>query len=284
MSATDWVDATLEMGLGSCAGALEVMPRMHRHGDLEISFTLSGGSRAFNGAREIEIPSGRLLMMWAGKPHQVVEVTAPGEFINVIVPLNRFARWPLPAPFRARLLSGELLQAEAREAIHDVAAIARWHDDIASGAAPRVEVALLEIEARIRRMALGQTAPADLVVPDGSDHALEMALFIARNFAREIGVNDVAASVGLNPRYATGLFKGVWNIGLNEFLTLQRVQEAQRLLATRDDSVLEIASMAGFNSSSQFYQVFRAATGLAPNDFRARARERTEATEIARHD
>ncbi|MER3484247.1 MAG: hypothetical protein C4332_14975 [Meiothermus sp.] len=49
-----------------------------------------------------------------------------------------------------------------------------------------------------------------------------------------------------------------------EYLTQHRLAHAQRLLATTDQPVLEIAFEAGFGSSSRFYAVFEEKVGSHP--------------------
>jgi transcriptional regulator GlxA family with amidase domain len=52
-----------------------------------------------------------------------------------------------------------------------------------------------------------------------------------------------------------------------------RVSSAQRLLATSDAQVLQIALDTGFGCASHFYKVFRAECGQTPRAYRARTRQ-----------
>ena len=56
---------------------------------------------------------------------------------------------------------------------------------------------------------------------------------------------------------------------LREYLTQQRLSQAQRLLATTDSKVVDVAFASGFGSVSQFYDVFTRYCGQSPNHFRA---------------
>ncbi len=53
-----------------------------------------------------------------------------------------------------------------------------------------------------------------------------------------------------------------------EHLTFHRIAHAQRLLATTDAKVIDVANESGFPSLSRFYAAFRSVCGQTPNAFR----------------
>ena len=53
-----------------------------------------------------------------------------------------------------------------------------------------------------------------------------------------------------------------------DYLAQYRVAHAQRLLATTDRTVLDIAMEAGFTSASRFYVTFQKITGKSPRAYR----------------
>lgn len=141
-----------------------------------------------------------------------------------------------------------------------------------------MEIALLEIEARLRRFAIGLSRPF-LTDDEGrgnsaahSDHALfaveAMAQFITRNFREAIGIAEIAGEARLHPNYAMTLFRRYTGMTLSQYLILQRVAHAQRRLATFDDTIQTIALDSGFGSVSHFYEAFRQQTGSSPRRFR----------------
>lgn len=50
--------------------------------------------------------------------------------------------------------------------------------------------------------------------------------------------------------------------------THYRIAQAQRMLATTDEKVIDIAFAAGFRTSSRFDDAFRRACGCSPNRYR----------------
>ena len=86
-----------------------------------------------------------------------------------------------------------------------------------------------------------------------ASRAAELAAFISGHYLEPLTLTDVAQAVGLNSNYASTLFKRTFGMTVLEYLTQHRLAHAQRLLATTNKVVLEVALEAGFGSSSRFY-------------------------------
>jgi AraC-like DNA-binding protein len=96
----------------------------------------------------------------------------------------------------------------------------------------------------------------------------QMACLIAKRYTEPLTVTEISEEVGLHPNYAMGLFKRAFGTTLIDYLVHHRVSHAQRLLATTDDKVVEIAFGSGFNSISRFNEAFRRACGCTPRQYR----------------
>ena len=97
--------------------------------------------------------------------------------------------------------------------------------------------------------------------------------FIAQHYRDQVSVGDVAAGVGVHPKYLMRMFKKQCGVGVWEYLTRLRVSHAQRLLITGDAKVLDVAMESGFASVAPFYAAFAARTGgLTPLAYRRRYR------------
>jgi AraC-like DNA-binding protein len=95
-----------------------------------------------------------------------------------------------------------------------------------------------------------------------------MACFIAQRYTEKVTVQDIAEHVQLHPNYAMNLFQRTFGTTLINYLTQHRVSHAQRLLATSDESIADVAFNSGFNSISRFNDAFRRACGCSPRDYR----------------
>jgi len=62
-------------------------------------------------------------------------------------------------------------------------------------------------------------------------------------------------------------------LATGDYLTLHRLAEARRLLATTDLPVSRVAEASGFGSVSRFYRAFTDACGIPPARFRRERRQ-----------
>lgn len=155
--------------------------------------------------------------------------------------------------------------------------LGRWLADTQLPGDAGTRILELELEARLRRLALSLDRTTDLSSrpTDLETHAsrvAELAAFISGHYLEPLMLTDVAQAVGLNPNYASTLFKRTFGMTVLEYLTQHRLAHAQRLLATTDQVVLEVALEAGFGSSSRFYAAFVEACGETPTMYRKRVR------------
>lgn len=258
------------------------MNRADRHNEVELNLVTEGALTYLLGGQRVTVEAGRLALFWAAVPHQVVAARSARDYYVATVPLVWFLQWRLPDRLVAPVLAGHLVGApDAAAAREDEARFGRWAADLAHAQPDRERAALLEIEARLWRLAAALPAPAavrstrspSLGPGAGSlTKAEQMAAFLARHYQRRIVVAEVAQAVGLHPHYAMALFQNTFGCTINQFLTQQRLTHARRLLVTTDQTVLALARDAGFGSLSRFHEAFRAATGCTPRQYRQRHR------------
>lgn len=253
------------------SGAPGVMPLFHRHSELEMNFVDAGGMTYLFGGVRVTLGPGRLAAFWAAAPHRVTGLAPGTRFYCVHLPLSLFLRWRLPGGFSGRLLGGEMVQEpDAHEAARDRLLFERWRTDLAAPTPEARRIVHLELEARLRRLARGTAGPS---APPADARAVSkverMAGFIGEHYADAVSAVDVARSAGLHPKYAMTLFRRHCGVSLGDYLTRQRLSQAQRLLATTDMKVVDVAFAAGFGSVSRFYEVFRSACGQSPRAYRA---------------
>ena len=254
------------------------MPRPDHHNEIELNMLHTGSVTYMLGGDKVCVEAGHLTAFWAAIPHQIVDYAKNTEYFVATIPLSWFIQCKLPERLTIPLMRGEVASEplENRSAI-DLALFAQWQRDLKSGNAEAKEIVMLEMEARLRRLAVGLPAPAPkktrqskLSLQQGGLNKVEqMACIVAQRYADPLSVAEISEEVGLHPNYAMNLFKKVFGTTLIDYLTNHRVSHAQRLLATTDQKIVEIAFSSGFNSISRFNEAFRRACGCTPRAYRA---------------
>ena len=82
-------------------------------------------------------------------------------------------------------------------------------------------------------------------------------------------VAAVAKACGLSERYFAKLFRQQTQQSIGQYFKSVQVFKARTYLADSDLPLKEIASRLGFSAASNFSAAFRAATGVAPRQFRS---------------
>lgn len=250
------------------------MNRPDRHNEIELNLLKNGSLTYLLGGESVTISQGSLGAFWAAIPHQIIASSGNPEYYVVTVPLAWFLQCRLPASLVDRLLHAQFLRDPASERFElDWLLFQTWAEDLANGRREQGFATLLELHARLRRLADGLRTTSDsrsvaLLGEGGLSKVEQMAAYIAQHYQETIPIGDVACEVGLHPNYAMNLFKRTFNITLNEYVTQHRMSHAQRLLATTNDKIVEIALAVGYQTLSRFYDAFRKSCGCSPSRYR----------------
>lgn len=254
------------------------MRRPDHHNEIELNFIESGSVTYLLGGNKVTIDAGRLTAFWAAIPHQVIDFGANTAYYVATIPLPWFLQWPLPVHFSQGLMQGNVMSDPGSRGVHpDHQLFAAWERDLATKDEALAKIVVLEMQARVARLSLNfpparrpesKSARAVRPVREGLNRVERMACYIAQHYTDELTVQDIAQHVQLHPNYAMNLFQRTFGTTLIHYLTQHRVSHAQRLLATSDHSIADIAFNSGFNSISRFNDAFRRACGCSPRDYR----------------
>lgn len=187
------------------------------------------------------------------------------------VPFSMFLSWNFPSSFVDMILKGNVLvESDTGFAVHDEFMFSHWVNDIQQSSMEGL--ISMELHARLIRMANSLAEPgSNIQMKNYETNVVEqIAVYIVRNYRNPLKVSDVSRAVGLHPDYANTIFRKAFGCTIYEYLTGERIANAQRLLLTTDKGVTEISSSCGFNSVSSFNAAFLKITGCTPREFRKR--------------
>lgn len=246
------------------------MTRPHWHTALEINFVRRGRGQYLIGGRNFPIRPRTVFVIPAGVPHQTV--TDPREphwnltlyfRPQAVAPLGRTAVDTAAAVGICvrRLPAGSF--SDLWEHLMDGLERERQHDGGSrslTAAAKILDACLLVQRCAAAAAAAAESAPA----PARLEYIRRMLEFIDDHLAEAMTLKRIAAHVGLNPNYASGLFHQVTGTTLFTYITGRRLHRARQLLASTDQPVAEVARRCGFVSVPTFYRHVRAAYGATP--------------------
>lgn len=257
-----------------------VMAQPHWHGHIEANFANDFEMEYLVDGQILTLPANRLVVFWAGVPHQLTRVRhvgqGPFKLCNIYLPLDAFLMMHHIAGLQVALLGGGMIVLP--EALCSADQLRRWYADYRSGDFERAEVVKMELNALFRRAALEQ--PSFLRPPQhevGGDralssahirHVIAMVRHVLENLEKPLRNSDITAVTGLHENYALSLFTRIMQVPLKQFVIRMRLMRARALLVESSMAIATVVESSGFSSVSQFYHQFREAYGLSPNALR----------------
>ena len=245
-----------------------LMPKPDRHNEIEINFLRSGSVTYLMGGHRTTIKAGRIGLFWAAIPHQIVAWEGAEPYFVVTLPLGWFLAAGVTSTLAQAVLKGGLVIDTAPMETNEPH-FQQWVADLRAKDEVRERAALLELQARLLRLAHTQprAAKARSVSPSLS-RADQLACYIARNYQKPLTAESIAKASSLHPNYAMNLFRQAFGTTITDFIVQHRLSHAQRLLLTTDDAVTEIAFASGFQSLSRFNEAFKRACECSPREYR----------------
>lgn len=109
----------------------------------------------------------------------------------------------------------------------------------------------------------------------GNESVIQSAAkYIAENFSEPLTLPSLAARYAMSPSYFSKTFKALTGFGVNEYINITRIAEAENLLLSGCLSITETAARCGFNDSNYFAAVFKKKKGITPYKFSAINRQK----------
>jgi len=105
--------------------------------------------------------------------------------------------------------------------------------------------------------------PENLSIVEKVEH------FILENIEKQnLTREDIAQHVYLNPDYLTRVFKKEKGMTISDYLQLQRMEYAKKLLENTGLSISDVALQSGYSNISYFSTLFKKAVKMNPSDYR----------------
>jgi AraC family transcriptional regulator, melibiose operon regulatory protein len=254
-----------------------LMRRPDRHNEIELNLLESGSITYLSGGRKVKIDAHRLAVFWAAIPHQIIDIVGRHTYFVATLPLAWFLQCGFDDRLVQPILHGQVLSDPSKDRYTtDADLFRRWLGDLNKAGAPGRRAMMLELEARLVRLASSLPPHNSNARPTRSGaleaqhltKAEQMACFIAQHYLEPLSVEHISKSVQLHPNYAMNLFKRVFGTTVTDYVGQHRISHSQRLLATTDEKILSVALNSGFGSISRFNSVFRRACGTSPKEYR----------------
>src|SRR4029079_13870906 len=147
------------------------MLRPDRHDEIEINFVDRGSLTYLIGGQRVTVHARRVSAFWAAVPHQVVAFDNVNYYYVVTVTFSWVLQWGLPEQLMLALTQGHLIaDVDLDRAALDRQLLEQWHNDVEGRRNTNHEIVVLELRARLLRLAAA-VAGVDHTPPASGEHS-----------------------------------------------------------------------------------------------------------------
>lgn len=259
------------------------MTYSHWHGQVEVNVPFDGDVEYLINDELVRVKQGYITLFWACTPHQL---TNPGHCKQMAIfnlPMHLFLSWPLDRELINHVTHGMVIKSLSAQQL-SIFEVQRWQLELNSTNEQVRQLAIDEIALMLKRFSLSGWQPVlvnktsrtqkNSLSRHSQFYVSQMLEFIATHCDKILTVNAIAEYVKLNPNYAMGIFQRVMQLTMKQYITAMRINHVRALLSDTDKTILDIAIIAGFRSSSRFYSTFNKYVGMPPQQYRKLSQQR----------
>lgn len=103
---------------------------------------------------------------------------------------------------------------------------------------------------------------------NGINELCMVTQFIDIHIAEDIKLQDLANLVHRSPTYFSSFFKRYYHMSPFEYIVSKRIQRAVEYIVSTRKTFTEIATLCGFNNTTNFNKAFKKVTGHSPSYYR----------------
>jgi two-component system response regulator YesN len=94
--------------------------------------------------------------------------------------------------------------------------------------------------------------------------------YLEKNYAQEISLEDVAASINISSFYLSKLFKKELGENFIDYLTGVRIHKAKEMLTNPLHTVKDVCYLVGYRDPNYFARVFKKISGMTPTEYQTK--------------
>lgn len=117
---------------------------------------------------------------------------------------------------------------------------------------------------------MNQKHQSQLFISGTQETVNQIIAYINAHLTEQITLDDIASHFYMNKDYLARLFKKHTHTTIGNFISIQKINIAQSLLA-KGASVAEVQEETGFSSYAYFFRFFKKMTGISPSQYRKNA-------------
>lgn len=254
---------------------------MHNHYCLEINLALSSGGTYYIGENSYPINKNDIFIINNYEYHYAANDTSEMELMVIIFDpelvwqneqmdflyIKAFYEWK--DGFKHRL-SGEAVSSSITDIIFEME---KEQTEQSAGYQLIIKSLLLKLLALLYRRFEETRNYSEKIMQFQNEYIriIDAINYIDEKFKEPVMLAELAKMVHMNQNYFSTYFRNVMNCSVSTYIIRRRLKHACLLLATTDESIIEIASDSGFENVPYFNRTFKKHLGMTPGEYRNNA-------------
>ena len=249
----------------------------HYHDYIELLYAFDANAYVWFNGEKHSFKTGDLAVINSNMPHTLTFDETSTYLVVKFLPKILYADENSPFEFKnvlPFLIEGSREKIFSKEKLDDINLDDLAHEILTEweSQAPAYEFIIraniLKIFASIFRYWHSNNIPI-------SETKISDTIKVALNYIDEnlgtVTEKDVAKHCNVSYNHFSFLFKKNMGKSFSEYISFLRLRKAEKLLLSTEKSIIEIASIAGFSTTSYFISKFKKQHGMTPRQFRERA-------------
>jgi len=252
------------------------MHQNHSHDSYEIYYMRAGERYYFIKDRSYHVKKGDLVLIQPNVLHKTMVANSP-HHERILINFKSYFMEPMYRSVLEDLFDvfgeGPVLHPDARELImieSIMEKLLREQRQTDYGTEGYVRLLLSELLLLIYRHIQHSDSKGRTSEHPTTLHrkVSDIVKYINEHFREPMSLKALSGHFHISPYYLCRIYKEVTGFGVIEYVNSLRVQEAQKLLKSTKLSVTDITEQVGFDSSTHFGRIFKAACGMSPLQYR----------------
>lgn len=234
----------------------------HLHTELELFLVRSGCIQVGVGDQSRELTAGGFAVIFPNTIHSYASRQEHSRFTMAICRpslLGEYLSQLLHCRPEQPFLSGKELHPDVEYAMRGLALQSQEGPD---GQVYRALVQLI----------LARVLPKAGLLPDREPKSIDLTSrlvrYLAQNFQQQLSLDILSRELGISKYHLSHVFSSRLHTSFNDYVNFLRLNRAEELLRTTDQSILEIGYACGFTSQRTFNRVFQEHFSMSPREFR----------------
>lgn len=255
---------------------------VHWHDEMEVIYIKKGCGFVTVNLTEYHVWAGSVVIVLPGQLHSITQEKGKTmEYENIIFHPNLLYSNHYDycnRDFFNPLFSGKILVPthfyEETICYHEIVTILDACDQIN---AEKVEGYLFLLKSQLFKLFFLLANQCSFMAPDAADTTVldkmrPVIKYVEMHYTENISIETAAKIAAYSPSHFMKCFKAAFQCSFIEYVNEYRLSEAAKLLLHTNDTILSIASKAGYDNLSYFNRSFKKKYGVTPGQYRAKAR------------